>query len=104
MNQKNHYDKNESGREERQKAITFLRKAVTDSFARGNSTWEDLNYLALEAISEANWCIRQKKYRLFGMYLQLYSDIWQYAHSHLKPMEYQYFCLCQAEPNCEYVM
>ena len=101
MQEQNYDDKTDFAREERRKAIVFFRKAVVDSLARKNSTWEDLNYLALEVISKAEWSIRHKKYRLFGMYLQLYSDVWQYAYSRLNPIEYQYFCLCQAEPFCK---
>ena len=104
MNKRNHDDSTEFNSEERKKTIANLRKAVTESIAKDDCTWEDLNYLALEAISEADWSIHQKKFRLFGMYLKLYSDIWQYAYSHLKPLEYQYFCLYQVEPSNKYAM
>ena len=97
-------EKEDFNEEERCRKIAFLRKAASESFARNECGWERLNDLARQAISEAECNLRQKRYRFFGLYLQLYSDIWQYASSHLNPGEYRYFCQCQYVPDYEFVM
>ena len=58
--------------------------------------WRDLSELAHDAIFRA-WCsLRGKDYRMFGLFLRLYADIWQYASKQLDPQDYQYFCCCQS--------
>ncbi len=58
--------------------------------------WQDLSDRATEAISCAAGSLRRKNYKLFCMYLLLYSDIWKYAHERLDQRDYEYFCCSQS--------
>lgn len=89
----------ENGEEDLEQRMAALRRTVKKSIVRGECGWEKLNDLAQQAFMAAVRALNQKEYRLFGLQLQIYSDIWQYACSHLNGKEYQYFCLYQAAPH-----
>lgn len=59
-------------------------------------SWQELSELAHAAIGRAEWFLGRKNYRVFGLYLRLYTDIWQYACDQLNPEDYQYFCCSQS--------
>lgn len=93
----------ENEKEEIRRKILRMRDTIMDGLAGKACTWQDLTQLSLIAISEADWYLEQKEYRFFGLYLQLYSDIWRYAYSHLKLRDYQYFCQSQDWPSGDYL-
>ena len=82
----------------------LLLRAVRMRGIRRGSSREKLISCAREAMERAEQSLDQRKYRLFALYLQHYSDIWQFAAANLDPEDYRLFCLAQSGPDSEQVM
>ena len=90
--------------EERRRIKSEICRKYAGSITSCGENWRELAVLADQTFDDAIQALEQKRYRLFQIRLTLYSDIWQYASSHLSAKDYQYFCLCQVAPRKEYVM
>ena len=91
-------------REEYLKKIVSLGRTAREEQIYSRCSWSELSEFARHVIASANWFLGRKQFRTFGLYLQLYAEVWQYAYAHLELRDYQYFCQCQYMPNCGNVM
>ena len=94
----------ELSKADRLEMFAKIRLANRETFGDGDCNWKRLSELALIALQEAKKYLVLKQYRLFEMYLFRYSEIWQYAESHLDVKDYQVFCNSQNMVGSEYVM
>lgn len=58
--------------------------------------WQELSELAHKMIVIAIWYLNKKNYRMFGLYLRLFTDLWQFASDQLSQEDYRYFCCSQS--------
>ena len=104
MIQKNKKDMHDPEEKERQRVIDSINREYEKSLAVHSPTWEQLNRAAAIAMQGVNRNLSHKEYRRCGMWLKLWSDIWQYAYEHLDISDYQRFCQFQCEPAGDRVM
>ena len=84
--------------------IVSICSSFEESLLGDMNSWQELSEYAQETFKEADKSLKQKHFKLFGLYLKRYSDIWQFAYSHLEPMEYRFFCIEQSEVHGNHIM
>ena len=87
--------KNEFNTEEHQRKLISMFMDVRKKKDWAGRGWQELSELAHAAIDRAEWFLSRRNYRVFGLYLRLYTDIWQYACDRLNLEDYRYFCSSQ---------
>lgn len=89
---------------ERSQKIVPICNSFEQSFLSGMNSWEELSEYAQDTFKEAEKCLKQKHFKLFGLYLKHYSDIWKFAYANLGTKEYKLFCIEQSEAYGNHVM